>query len=282
MSDQKTINKEAFNDKVVWVTGASSGIGEGIVRAFAQCGAKLVLSSRNTQELNRVRDECIAQGASEDNLMVLPLDVVDFDSMPEVVAKVLEQYSRIDVLINNAGLGARSFCVDTTLDVYRNLFDVNVMGPIALTKCVLPTMIEQGSGLIVATSSVAGKVGIPLRTGYSMVKHGVMGFFDALRAEVAHHGIKVTVAVPGLVKTNVVANALNGDGSTIGAEEGVMEDGISIDEAGAIILDQLANGLDEFEVGSGEEVGMIHMKSKDPVAVFRALEGMAEQLYDNK
>jgi NADP-dependent 3-hydroxy acid dehydrogenase YdfG len=279
LTESENGSKEAFADKVVWVTGASSGIGEGLCRGFARCGAIVVLSARNVEELNRVRDECKAAGASEDKLMILPLDVVDYAAMPAALDAVMERFSRIDILINNAGQGARAFCKDTSMDVYRQVIEVNLMGTIALTKQVLPVMIEQGFGHIVGTASVAGKVGVPLRTGYCAAKHGVMGFFDALRAEVAYHGIKVSVIVPGLVRTNTVANALTGEGEAIGAENGVMEDGLEVDEAAQIILTQLASGADEFTVGDGPEVGMIEAKRNDSTAVFRALEGMAEELH---
>jgi len=270
---------KAFGRKVVWITGASSGIGEGMSKAFAQCGAKVVLSGRNVVELNRVRSECEAAGASMDDLLVLPLDVTDYTAMDDAVAEVVSRFSCIDVLVNNAGQGARAFCKDTSMEVYHKLMNVNLMGGIALTKAVLPVMIEQGHGLITGTSSAAGKVGMPWRSGYSAAKHGVMGFFDALRAEVAYHGIKVSVIVPGLVRTNTVANAMTGDGETIGAENGVMDQGLDIDEAATIILTQLAAGAEEFTVGDGPEVKIIEARKNDPTMVFRALEEMAEGLH---
>lgn len=278
MEDEAKVN-EAFVGKVVWITGASSGIGEGMSKGFAQCGAKVVLSGRNVDELNRVRSECEAAGASEDDLMVLPLDVVDYAAMPEALAAVVSRFSCIDILINNAGQGARAFCKDTSMEVYHKLMNVNLMGAIALTKAVLPVMIEQGYGLIVGTSSVAGRVGMPWRSGYSAAKHAVIGFFDALRAEVAYHGIKVSLIVPGLVRTNTVANAMTGDGETIGADQGVMEEGLSIDEAASIILTQLAAGAEEFNVGDGPEIKLMEAKKNDPTMVFRALEDMAEGLH---
>ena len=270
---------DEFSGKVVWITGASSGIGEGLCRAFAQCGAKVILSARNEQELKRVYGQCQDVGASSDNLMMLPLDVVDYASLPAATEAVMSRFSRIDLLINNAGQGARAFCQDMSMDVYRKIIEVNLMGAIALTQQVVPIMIKQGFGRIAGTSSVAGKVGVPLRTGYCAAKHGVMGFFDALRTELAYHGVKVSVIVPGLVRTNTVANAMTGDGELIGAEDGVMEEGLEIGEAAQIILTQLAAGVDEFTVGDGPEVQMIEGKRADPVSVFRALEGMAEGLH---
>lgn len=268
---------EAFSGKVVWVTGASSGIGEGMVKAFAASGAIVVCSSRNVDELIRVKSECLAAGADEDHLMVQPLDIVDHDSFPAAVQAVLTRYSRIDVLINNAGLGARDNAWNITMDVYRTTMEVNLFGAIALTKEVLPVMMDQADGRIVGVSSLAGKIGVPLRTAYCPAKHAVCGYLDALRAEMAHFGIGVTTIVPGVVRTNTVANALTGSGKPIGAEEGVMEGGMSVEEAVDVILPQLAEGVDEITVAGDEEVQMMDMKRKDPVAVFRATEAMAEQ-----
>ncbi|MGI9294137.1 MAG: SDR family NAD(P)-dependent oxidoreductase [Pseudomonadales bacterium] len=268
---------KAFADQVVWITGASSGIGEGMAKAFAANGAKVVCSARNVSELNRVKDECVLAGADAGNLLVLPLDVVDYDAMPMAVQAVLDQFSRLDVLINNAGLGARDTVLKVSMDVYRKAMDVNLFSAIALTKEVLPVMIEQGAGRVVGVSSMAGKIGVPLRTAYCPAKHAVCGFFDALRSEMAHFGIRVSLIVPGVVRTNAVANALTGDGVPIGAEDGVMEGGLSVDEAIPVIMSGLAAGTDEITVATDGEAQMMQMKREDPVAVFRALEAMAEQ-----
>lgn len=267
----------AFVDKVVWITGASSGLGEGMAKAFAASGAKVVCSARNVDELNRVKSECVAAGAKETNVMVLPLDVVEYDAMPAARQAVLDRFSRIDVLINNAGLGARDNVLKVSMDVYRRAMEVNLFSAIALTKEVLPVMIEQGNGRVVGVSSMAGKIGVPLRTAYCPAKHAVCGFFDALRSEMAHFGIKVSLIVPGVVRTNAVANALTGDGVPIGAEDGVMEGGLSVEEAIPIIISELAAGTDEIIVATEGESQMMKMKREDPVAVFRALEAMAEQ-----
>ncbi|HKX54532.1 MAG TPA: SDR family NAD(P)-dependent oxidoreductase [Xanthomonadales bacterium] len=177
------MNRNQFPGQVVWITGASSGIGEALAVQFAQEKSKLVLSARRQNELERVRDRCLQAGASE--VLVLPLDITDQAAFPTAVEQVKTRFGRIDMLINNAGLSQRSICVNTEMAVYRTLFEVDVMGQIALTKAVLPGMLAQGSGHIAVTSSVAGKIGAPQRTGYCAAKHAVMGFFDALRAEVA-------------------------------------------------------------------------------------------------
>ena len=277
--DTKISNQEAFANKVVWITGASAGIGEEMAVAFARSGSKLVLSARNIEQLERVEKRCYEAGADRESVLVMPLDVVDLDAMPGAVDKVMEAYSRIDLLINNAGVGVRDFCTEVKLDLYRTALEVNLIGPIALTKQVLPIMIKQGSGQIAGTSSVAGKVGIPLRTAYCAAKFGLIGFLDALRAEVAYHGIKVSTIIPGLVKTGAVANAMTGDGSVIGAEEGVMTEGLTAEEAAAAILPQLACHADEFVIGNCDSSKMVELKRNDPIQIFRGLEQMAESLY---
>ncbi len=266
-----------FREKIVWITGASSGIGEGLAKSFASMGARVVLSGRNFIELNRVKEESIKAGADESCLLVLPLNVVEFDSIPPATSRVLDEFSRIDLLINNAGQGARDFITEMDFSIYRKIMDVNLFSAIALTKAVLPHMIERGSGHIVGVSSLAGKVGVPLRTAYCPAKHAVLGFFDSLRAEVAYHGIKVSTIVPGVVRTNTVANALKGNGQPIGASEGVMEGGLSVIEAVLVMVEQLASGKDEIEVMTDAESQMLTAKKSDPTALFRMLEGMAEK-----
>ena len=268
---------EVFKDKVVWITGASAGIGEGMVKAFSGYGAKVILSSRNQVELERVASECVTNGANESDVMVLPLDVVAYEAMPNALQAILERYSRIDFLINNAGLGARDKLLEIDMDVFRKVMEVNLFASVALSKAVLPEMMRQGSGRIVGVSSLAGKIGIHLRTAYCPAKHAICGFFDALRAEVAHYGIKVTTIVPGVVRTAAAANSLNGRGVPHGPENGVMLGGLSVDEAIAIIMRGFAEDTDEILVAQESEMDLMKMKGNDPVAVFRAIEESAER-----
>jgi dehydrogenase/reductase SDR family member 7 len=268
---------EQFNDQVIWITGASSGIGEALAREFAGRGARLVLSARNETELKRVLEDCIAAGASAENFLVLPLDVADEAAMPAALEAVKAAFSRIDMLINNAGMSQRSFCLDTSMDVYRRMLDVNVLGQIALTKQVLPLMVEQGSGRMVVTASVAGKVGVPLRTGYCAAKHAVMGFFDALRTEVAYLGIRVSTVVPGFIRTNVGSNALTGSGEPAGVEDADISGGMDVTECAKVIVQGLADGVEEIVVGVGDEMALLELKRADPVQAFRVMEDIAAQ-----
>ena len=190
--------EQKWKDQTVWITGASSGIGEALAKEFAGHGANLVLSARSKDKLEQVASTC-----PDVSVLVLPLDVTDESQMSPAIKQVIERFGSIDLLINNAGISQRSTAIETTMETYRTIFEVDVFGQIALTKHVLPIMIEQASGHIAVTASVAGKMGVPFRTGYCAAKHAVMGFFDALRAEVADHNILVSTIVPGFIHTNI-------------------------------------------------------------------------------
>lgn len=263
-----------FKNKTVWITGGSSGIGEALALQFAEQGARLVLSARRKDELERVRDACVAAGLPENEVLVLPLDVTDWDSMPAAVSRVCDVFGSIDMLINNAGISQRSRCIDTDMSVYRQLFEVDVLGQIALTKAVLPLMLEQGSGHIAVTSSVAGKVGVPQRTGYCAAKHAVMGFFDALRAETSRSGIQVTTITPGFINTNISVNALKGDGSEFGVVDKDIAGGMDVTRCAEVIMDGFDKGTPEIAVGEGMEMKALWLKRFFPKAVFKKVAAM--------
>lgn len=254
---------------VIWITGASSGIGEALAKQYAKQGNQLVLSARRENELNRVKQLCISQGANEADILVLPLDVLNVQSMGHHVSQVVERFSRIDVLINNAGISQRSKCIDTDLSVYRKLLDVDVFGQIALTKAVLPIMLAQGSGHIAVTASVAGKVGVKWRTGYCAAKHAVMGFFDALRAEVTEFGLTVSTITPGFIKTDISKNAVTGDGSDFSEVDEDIANGMDVDECAAKIIGQMDKGVKEIVVGKGLSVLALTLKRFFPNLLFK-------------
>ena len=264
INNQKRGNRMA----VVWITGASSGIGEALAKQYVKQGDKLVLSARRENQLQRVKDACIEQGAKPEDVLVLPLDVTEHETMAEKTQVVLDSFSQIDVLINNAGISQRSKCLDTDLAVYKKLLDVDVLGQIALTKAVLPVMVKQQSGHIVITSSVAGKVGVKMRTGYCAAKHAVMGFYDALRAEVAEYGINVSTITPGYIKTDVSKNAVTGDGSEFAEDDDDIAGGMNVDKCAAVILKGLQKGKKEISVGEGMPMLALWMKRFFPNLVF--------------
>lgn len=258
-----------MTDRTIWITGASAGIGEALAARFAQEGARLVLSARRQSELERVAERCRNKGLSADQVLVLPLDVTDWEALPGAVQTVLDQFGGIDLLINNAGLSQRSLCVDTDMSVYRQLMEVDVMGQIALTKAVLPHMLERGSGHIAVTASVAGKVGAPTRTGYCAAKHAVMGFFDALRTEVEGQGVHVSTIVPGFIRTDISRNALTGDGQTFGEEDEDIAGGMDVSECADVVVKALNSKKREIPVGKGKEMAALWVKRLSPEMLFR-------------
>jgi len=259
------------------MTGASSGIGEAVSLFMAEDGAKLVLSARRRDELERVKKVITDLGANADDVMVLPLDVTDEEAMPAAVDAVMEHFGRIDMLFNNAGISQRSLCVDTTMATYRKLFEVDVFGQIALTKLVLPIMIEQKSGHMVITSSVAGKLGVAMRTGYSAVKHAVMGFYDALRTEVDQHNIKVTTITPGFIRTNISVNAVKGDGEAFGKMDSDISGGMEVGEAALVIMKGLRAGKYEIPVGNGPEMAALKIKRFFPNRLIKKMNKRAKR-----
>lgn len=261
-----------FKDQVIWMTGASSGIGEAIVYEMAARGARLILSARRTQELERVKDGCVERGASPDKVMVLSLDVTDEKALPAKVEMAHNQWGKIDMLFNNAGISQRSLCVDTDMNTYRKLFEVDVFGQIALTKQVLPLMIEQGSGHMVVTASVAGKIGVAQRTGYCAAKHAMMGFFDALRTEVTKHGLRVTTITPGYIRTAISANALKGDGSEFGKTDKNIAGGMDVTKCAKVVMKGFEKGKQEIPVGEGIEMKALLIKRFFPNMLFKMAE----------
>ncbi|WP_339879456.1 SDR family oxidoreductase [Pseudidiomarina gelatinasegens] len=235
-----------FQGKTVWLTGASSGIGLAMAQQLAAAGAHLILTSRRSDALEQVRKEL----AHPERHQVLALDL----SQPELAAQTAGQAlgdQVIDILINNAGVSQRSLILDTDMTVYRQLMEIDYFGVIALTKLVLPRMVERRAGQIVTVSSVAGKVGTKLRSGYNGAKFGVIGFMDALGAEMTQYGLIVTSILPGFINTQVAHNSLTGDGSALGHEDPDNAGGISAEECARKSLEAIAKGKAEVVVGSG-------------------------------
>lgn len=252
-----------FANEVIWITGASSGIGEGLATAFLREGAWVILSGRRVSELDRVAAQ------APDRTLVLPFDTTDYAALPELVERAWNWRGRIDRLINNAGISQRSLALDTDLDVYRQLMEVNYLAPVALTQQLLRRMVERRSGQIAVVSSVAGKVGAPLRTGYCGAKHAVIGYFDALRAEVEEaYGIHVSVILPGSVRTSIAINSLEGNGTSRGRSDDNIEHGMAVETAAALILSGLKNNSREIPVAEGMEAMALRLRAQDPEQLF--------------
>lgn len=264
-----------FESQCWWITGASSGIGEGLARALAACGAHVILSGRNVAALEAVAREC-------GDALVLPFEVTDFDAIPALAERAWAWKGRIDGLVNNAGISQRSLAVDTSFAVYERLIAVDLLAPIALTQAVLPRMVKAGAGRIVAISSVAGFIGAPLRSAYSAAKHGLVGYHDVVRAENAHLGIHVHVFAPGSVQTNVSKNALVADGSQRGVSDAAIDNGMPAAEAAAAMLAAIEAGKSELILASGFEHDAVMLRRRDPESLFAQMSAVVRAGYAQK
>ena len=268
----------SFSGQTAWITGASSGIGAALARALARRGARLVLSGRNVAALEAVAAEC-------GEALVLPFETTDITAIAPAVEKAwdwaLGGSGGIDMLINNAGISQRSLAVDTGFAVYERIIGVDLLAPIALTQAILPRLAARGSGRVVMISSIAGKVGVPLRTAYSAAKFGLIGYADALRTEVAQLGLKVHVIIPGSVRTDVSRNALTADGSRREASDKAIENGIDPDVAAAEMLAAIARDEREIIVAAGAEQALAVLR-RTPDAVFDQFAGLMASGYAEK
>lgn len=246
-----------FKDKVIWITGASSGIGEALTYALAKEQPKLVLSSRKKEDLEKVAQQT---GLRSDQLLILPLDLMDYQHLPDLTRKVIDRFGRIDILINNAGISQRSAAIDTDIEVDQRLMTVNYTGTIALTKTVLPYMVDARSGQIISVASVAGVVGTPKRSSYAAAKSALISFMDALRAELHEKNIQVGVILPGYVRTNISINALMGDGTSQGTMDERTNKGLSPEACATKMLQAIRKRKDQVYIAGGLEMLAVFLK----------------------
>jgi len=237
-----------FNDKIIWITGASSGIGLALARECAKKGAAVVLSARSADKLEDVRKSL----HNAEKHLVLPLDLENQSNFNERVEQVVAHYGRIDILINNGGISQRGEAWSTPLEVDRKIMEINYFGTIALTKAVLPIMQQQQSGHIVAISSIAGKFGFFLRSAYAASKHALQGFFESLLLEEEKNNINVTLVFPGKINTPISTNALNEKGEAHGVMDHNQETGMPAEECARQILKAIAQNKIEVLIGNKE------------------------------
>lgn len=241
-----------MDNQVIWITGASSGIGEELAKQYTERGNKLILSARRKNELERVKSVCL----HPENIAIVPLDLTEFDTLPEKVEQAKACFGRIDLLINNGGVSQRSLITDTKFEVYKQLIDINYLGTVALTKALLPYFVAQKKGHFAVVTSVMGKYASPFRSGYAGAKHALHGFFDALRMEHHQDNINVSLLCPGFVQTNVTINALTGDGTSLGHDDPGTKNGLKV----AVFCQQAIRALDnkswESYFGRKEKLGV--------------------------
>lgn len=254
-----------FTNKTVWIIGASSGIGKALALDFSKLGAKLVISSRKVQELEKVKSECLL---NTDHCSIVPLDLEKNLDYSHKVEEVIQKYQTIDYLIVNGGISQRSYIHETPLALDRKIMETNYFGNISITKSVLPYMIRQQSGHIITVSSIVGKFGFPLRSAYAASKHALHGFYETLGIEHKKDNIKVTIAIPGRVKTNVSFNALDKNGKRHGQMDAGQEEGITSEECSLKMIKAIQKNKKEVLIG-GKELLMVKIKKYLPFLFYR-------------
>jgi len=234
-----------LQDKVIWITGASSGIGEALAKTLSLQPVKLILSARRSKELDRVKQSC----AQPENIETLILDLTNYDTHALKAQDAIACFGQVDVLINNGGISQRSLVADTKFSVDQRLMEVNYLGTVSLTKSILPHMLGRGSGHLAVVTSLTGVFGSPYRSGYAASKHALHGFFDSLRAELEDKGIRATIAAPGFVQTQVSVNALVGDGSKANVMDQAQANGITAEKCAASIVRAIQRNKREVYIG---------------------------------
>ena len=245
-----------FTGKTIWITGASSGIGKALALELSNKKTHLILSARKVESLNEVAALCKENGSTT---LVVPFDLGDEKSIENAASSVLDSGAKIDGLYHFGGITQRAFVTETPLFVDRKIFEVNYFGTIALTKAVLPYMIKNGGGHIAVTTSIVGKFGFPYRSSYAASKHALHGFFESLRAENAKNNIRVSMILPGRIKTNISVNALDKDGNRYSKMDEGQDTGMSVTKSARIICNKLKREKKEILVG-GFELMMVHVR----------------------
>ena len=254
-----------LSNKVVWITGASGGIGEGLAQRAAARGAKLILSARREAELERVRQSL----PRPQDAALLPVDLTRLDDPQALAAQAAGFFGPVDILANNAGISQRTTALETGMPAYRQIMEVDFFAPIALTQALLPNWLQRGSGHAVVVSSVFGHIAMARRTGYAAAKHALHGWYDSARIELGDKGIQFTLACPGFVNTNVSVNALGPGGQPWGKDDVHLQGGMDP----AVCAEKIWRAVerDQYEVLiAGKERVAVYIKRFLPLRWYTA------------
>jgi dehydrogenase/reductase SDR family member 7B len=239
------------DSRTIWITGASSGIGEALAMQWAGTGTKLILSGRNEQQLERVAISCGELGAE---VHTVPFDLIKVTEITDAVTKVKSIASRIDILVNNGGITQRSLIIDTLPEVSRRIMETDFWGHAELTRQLLPFMIKTGGGSIVVLSSLSGLFGFPQRSAYCAAKHALHGFFETLRLEHHKDKIKVTMVCPGRIKTNISYHALTSNGNEHAKMDKGQENGVNVEICAAKIIKAVKKDKKQVIIGKTDVI----------------------------
>ena len=254
--------------QIIWITGASSGIGEALALKWAVAGNQLILSGRNMQQLEMVAENCRRKSA---DVVIVAFDLTQTEEIKEAVEKIQSVVPRIDILVNNGGISQRSRLIDTPMEVARRIMEVDFWGHVELTRQILPFMVKSGGGSIVVISSLTGLFGFPMRSIYSAAKHALHGFFETLRLEHYKDNIRVTMVCPGMVKTNISIYSLTSSGQEHGLMDKGQENGVSATDCANKIVKAVKRGRKEVIIGK-KDVIMPYLKRYVPWLFYKIAE----------
>jgi short-subunit dehydrogenase len=263
----KKFVSDYFKDRIVWVTGASSGIGEALVKNLVQASARVIMSSHEPEELARVKKEI---GETKYEPFVVPFDLSDSKAVEKAAKEVLQKFSKVDIFFSNGGVSTRSAAIEIPVELDRKVMEINYFSGVIITKKLLPGMIEEGFGHIIATSSISGKFGFPLRSAYAASKHALHGFYQSVWTELYKKGIRTTVVCPGRVKTNISLHALDKDGKEYGKMSKGQAEGIDPETCALQIMRAASLNKREVLIG-GKELIMPRLKQYFPRIFYRLI-----------
>lgn len=238
--------------KTIWITGASSGIGEALALAYNAAGAKIILSSRNQTALQLVKSKCVFS----ENVRIQSLDLLDAESLPADAEAAWKLFGSIDIVIHSGGISQRGLAMETAHDTESRIMQINFWGTVIISKALIPHMIAAGGGQIVCISSLVGKFGTRFRSAYAASKHALHGYFDSLRIELSEKNIDISIICPGFIKTNVSINALNASGTAQGTMDDAQNNGMSASDFAVKAMKAIENRREEVYIGGKEIYGI--------------------------
>ncbi len=259
--------KTKFKDLTIWITGASSGIGEALAVEFAKRGARIILSGRNSKKLEAVKKQC----KQSKKHIVVPFDISDANQATEAYQTVKALAGKIDWLINNAGVSQRSLIMETTEEVERQLMEIDYFAQTRLTRLVLPDMIAQSGGKVVMISSIAGLLGSQYRGAYGAAKAAIHMWANSLRAELHDQGIEVATVFPGFIQTNVSINALTGDGTAQGTMDDATNQGLTATAFAKQVSKALMKGEEYIIIGGQKEKLAMMVNRLSPPKLYKMI-----------
>lgn len=259
------MSNKTFDNKWVWICGASSGIGKALAIHLSTKGAKFILSARNLENLEQTANTCRANGAE---VLIKPIDMSSSSSIQLVCKELLEQINYIDIFINSAGISQRSYIKETNLEVHHKLMQINYIAMVEIVSYILPKMIERKSGHIVGISSIVGKFGFPLRASYSASKHALKGYLETLYLEENDNGIDVSIVYPGRINTEISKSAITADGKQYGKLDDGQATGMDVKECADKIVKGISRKKIEIFVGK-KELLLLFFRRFSPSIFFR-------------